>query len=688
MSKNGTFKDREPRKFLKEVETMKRIISAALALVCLLMLAGCGGGNLTDEEEYRKSEEESWGFQFIGEVPEYAQAEALPMADAFAGGSGTEEDPYQIANAAQLARLAYISNVKKDSELYREKSDYLEAWYILTDDIVWNDTSDFENWTEQAPQYAWDPICMIDAFSGVFDGNGHTISGLYMTSVWEPTIRHLSGDTAAFGLFGHVFGSRAPCAIKNVTIKDSLFQLFNVAYDVGGVAGSIANGNIENCHSSVTILVDGSNYVGGIAGTSSKGSISGCSFDGSICGRHKIYSLAGIVAVNGGTSVADCANRGNITPTESTLTMGGIMAEMSDSVDTVSVSDDMTFNVDVKTVRSTAIIENCANYADIAFGGGLVGDLLAFRNDIIIRNCRNEGNIGAAENNSGITGGLIGRLAAYGDNPEKNPGFIGKVTLEDCVNTGTISGIDGQLGGLVGCAAYQNGAELMISGCQNSGAVHCVAGQLGGILGTAVMHSSGEVTLIDCENSGDITSSSGSTGGLVGDVCFTWESEGRHFSITGGKNSGTISGSGYGIGGILGGALGDRGSAGESTEVKNCENAGTINGDLSCFIGGIVGYLPGNENSLTISDCVNTGALNVFAGADYQNPELLKEGDYYGVAGGIVSAAKTTMVMTNCRSSGEIHVEAGITDHVKTAEDIVFYFDEEPVLPYALRKTA
>lgn len=137
---------------------MKRIISAALALVCLLMLAGCGGGNLTDEEEYRKSEEESWGFQFIGEVPEYAQAEALPMADAFAGGSGTEEDPYQIANAAQLARLAYISNVKKDSELYREKFDYLEAWYILTDDIAWNDTSDFENWTEQAPQYAWDPI--------------------------------------------------------------------------------------------------------------------------------------------------------------------------------------------------------------------------------------------------------------------------------------------------------------------------------------------------------------------------------------------------------------------------------------------------------------------------------------------------------------------------------------------------
>lgn len=645
----------------------------------------------SDEEAYRQGEEESWGFQFIAEIPEYARAEAHPVADAFDGGDGTAENPYQIANADQLARLASISNIVRTSENYREsyaeKRELMKAHYILTADITWNDTADFSNWETQAPQYAWDPICMTDedSFSGVFDGNGHTIFGLYTVSIWEPTVRHMTGRSAAFGLFGYAsyLSSDEVGAIKNVSVQDSLFQLYNVAYDVGGIVGHMGSGRIENCHTNATILCDGANWVGGIVGNSFKTDIINCSFDGTIKGRHKIYDLAGIAAEASGASIVKCTNNGILTPTNDTMYLGGIVAEMTDSTETIIEQGDMSFTVSGTEVRSTTMIDSCINDASIPFGGGIVGELLAFRSDVVIRNCANNGTIGGEKGK--LLGGIIGRLAAYGDNPESHPGFISKVTVENCVNTGNVvSESEGKLGGIIALAAYQDGAELSIMKCKNTGNVSCNSGELGGILGAAVMYSNSTIELIDCENSASVTSAGGNTGGIVGDVCLISEDTERQFSIIQGKNSGYISGSGYGVGGILGGALGHHGGAGERVTISACENTGTVQATLPCFIGGVVGYLPGNENTITVSACMNDGTIKLTADEAWNKDGSVKSGDIYGVAGGIVGAAKFSAEISSCRSGGVFDIDDKITEQVMTISDVALRFDDEPILPHII----
>lgn len=65
-------------------------------------------------------------------------------------GCGTGEDPYQIADAAQLELPNQPLN--EDDSMYRN------AYYILTADISLNDTSDFDFWAEHAPRYTWEPM--------------------------------------------------------------------------------------------------------------------------------------------------------------------------------------------------------------------------------------------------------------------------------------------------------------------------------------------------------------------------------------------------------------------------------------------------------------------------------------------------------------------------------------------------
>ena len=75
------------------------------------------------------------------------------VATAFAGGSGTAEDPYQIANGAQLARFAAIVNGTLDGTQQNTA-----ACGKLTADIVLNDISNWENWESTAPANIWTPI--------------------------------------------------------------------------------------------------------------------------------------------------------------------------------------------------------------------------------------------------------------------------------------------------------------------------------------------------------------------------------------------------------------------------------------------------------------------------------------------------------------------------------------------------
>ena len=214
------------------------------------------------------------------------------VADGYAGGTGSPNDPFIIENAAQLAFLAAKVNSGES---------YYGVYFRLANDIVMNDTSDWKRWKNTAPANAWTPIGgdneNICAFAGIFDGDGHIVIGLYIKS-----------DLDFLGLFGRNEGT-----VKNLGVEKS--------YLIGGTrVGSIAGGNygtISNCYNAG--IVSGEDMVGGISGFSYYGVsfFNGCYNVGGISGTREVGGIIGYSA----SVITNCYNIGNISGNEN---VGGI----------------------------------------------------------------------------------------------------------------------------------------------------------------------------------------------------------------------------------------------------------------------------------------------------------------------------------------------------------------------------
>lgn len=203
---------------------------------------------------------------------------AIPMvssadSDPFAGGTGTSDDPYKIETKQQLSAVR----------------EYRESSFVLTKDIVFDDT-DFESGGEFYNNgKLWKSICSPNYFKGTFDGNGHKISNL-----------HLSGDA---GLF---YSVDSGSVIKNLTLEN--VKKINPGY---GVIGMSNYGTIENCVVSGTIHAGtSSGMVAGLVGINkSTGIIRNCCNTATICGRNAL--IGGIAAKNEG-NIVNCYNAGNV----------------------------------------------------------------------------------------------------------------------------------------------------------------------------------------------------------------------------------------------------------------------------------------------------------------------------------------------------------------------------------------
>ena len=159
------------------------------------------------------------------------------LTPAFAGGSGTEADPYQISTAEQLHNLSRLVNTTPHNYSFNNK------YYQLTTDIDLKD----EPWT---PIGYSSKIAFKGHFSGkLTDGQAPTISGL---SIANGTYYERNG------LFGYVLGG----SISDINIGGSI----TADSHIGSIAGSISEGTtLENCTSTCTITTT-TGYVGGIVG--------------------------------------------------------------------------------------------------------------------------------------------------------------------------------------------------------------------------------------------------------------------------------------------------------------------------------------------------------------------------------------------------------------------------------------
>ena len=160
-------------------------------------------------------------------------------AEKFAGGAGTVDDPYKISTGAELAYLA---------EKVNGGESYSGNYFKLTSDIRLN--------TDDVPTSGneWTPIGNGTAkpFSGIFDGAGHVISGLYIS------------DAAFPGLFGKVSGT-----VQNLVVQGSVTggdEAIGESEAAGGIC-STSEGEIQNCgfYGKVSDSTD-MLFIGGVAG--------------------------------------------------------------------------------------------------------------------------------------------------------------------------------------------------------------------------------------------------------------------------------------------------------------------------------------------------------------------------------------------------------------------------------------
>lgn len=254
-------------------------------------------------------------------------------------GSGTAEEPYQIGNAEELVVFRDIVNGANGRKLNSD------ACAVLTAGIVLNDGTFDENgrytkgesgmWlSDWTPMGQYERISTApEGYGGTFDGQGHTIKGLYVSTNAE--------NTHASGLFAQLTGS---AVVQNVTVTGYIYVRGEGGGAVGGIAGAANGAAIRNCRNLCDILLN--------------------KVDGSL-GRVQI-NAGGIAGFSSGT-IENCRNDGTlrtIAPNDDIGTMGrvgGIVGDMRDGF-------------------TTATIRNCYNVGEITGGGSI-------SNEGIVENC-------------------------------------------------------------------------------------------------------------------------------------------------------------------------------------------------------------------------------------------------------------------------------------------------------------
>ena len=273
------------------------------------------------------------------------------IADGFAAGDGTQDDPFQIETAAQLAHFAKTVN---------EGEAYLYKYIVLTADI---DLANKE----------WTPIGNhSNPFKGNFNGDNHTVTGM-----------QISGELDRVGLFGECTKHNVNSAIKNITVKDSVICGINF---VGAIVGYAEEINIENCRS-IGNTINGKTDVGGICGKIggySVGKVSQCYNSSKVTGRGRVGGIAGM-----GGIAENCLNTGEIMIINKAYQSagGGIFGIFDDTTASASitacvnlgkVSGGESFGgiVDSTDSKSTGHISNCYYNMDAITGGFDAGTAL------------------------------------------------------------------------------------------------------------------------------------------------------------------------------------------------------------------------------------------------------------------------------------------------------------------------
>lgn len=359
-------------------------------------------------------------------------------------GTGTLEDPYQIGTLDEL--YWFVDYVNASTLTDDEKLNAHNA--VLTADIVVNNGVMSEE-TNSSRVAHW---TSIKNYNAVFDGQGHTISGIYFDDYYTDTY---SGT-------GFISNTKSESAeIKNLGIINSYFTSYNTY--LGAICG-YSYGTIENCYNNSTVYgieregtpSPRAGHVGGICGYS-ENSIINCYNMGNVSNSVGTYA-AGICSHYMGTEIINCYNTGNISAKRCAA---GIYA-----------------------YRNSAQINNveyCYNTGNITVEGDSVyktqaGGISATLSYTTIRYCYNLGDI---ESNSSKSDARAGGILCRGD-------FAPNATIENCYNQGYISAKSSDGAAYAGGIVSDLYTSVVIENCYNysgllaSGTTARAAGHIAG----------------------------------------------------------------------------------------------------------------------------------------------------------------------------------------------------------------
>jgi len=391
----------------------KKAVTLALTL---LLLSSCASFGLS----YIVVEKKELRFR----IPNLITGDSVNLRSRFAGGNGTENDPYRISNVTQL----------QDMNLD------LSANYTLVNDIDasetshWNDEKGFSpvaNNSDSVNVYYFNGT----PFTGSFDGQDYTIRELYINRWYEDYV----------GLFGYIGNNGR---ISNVVLIDCNIEGGTF---VGGLV-SYNSGIVQNCFSTGNAF--GIFFTGGLVGDN-QGTMQNCSATGKVTG----FMGGGLIGVCHGM-VMNCSATGNV---RGSYDNGGLVGKnfgtIQDCSSTGYVSGQEGLGGLVGVNRGT--VQNCYATGNVSGQedlGGLVGE-----NSGSVQNCYATGNvIGEEENLGGLVGvnsGSVQNCSATGNvsGVYDVGGLIGdnEGLVQNCYATGNVSG-EYSIGGLVGNMSIQS----------------------------------------------------------------------------------------------------------------------------------------------------------------------------------------------------------------------------------------
>ena len=481
------------------------------------------------------------------------------MGGTYGGGSGTEEDPYQIGSAEDIIEMSGLSDDWDDH--FMMITDVNMADYMFTTAVIAPDTENTNSSFQGIP------------FTGVFDGGDHKIIHL--------TIDTVEASNDYLGLFGKISGEQAEvknlglenvsviggnasgilgslCGINETGTISNCYTIGPVTEGsvLGGLCGVNDSGTISDCH--VTGSVTGYNVVGGLCG-SNGGTISNCHVTGDVMGAYidlhspsmMYIGVGGLVGLNGG-GISDCSASGSVI---GEYEVGGLVGHSSGFISDCSTSGSVIgeyevgglvgingeeYGYDEGSSFLAGKIEDCSSTSAVkATGdicGGLVGNniagsiidsysagsvtghhsvggLVGVNGDTIIT-CHGTSNVRGRYSVGGLVGSNAGRYE-WVDGMHGYADWYSPSTVSDCYSTGSVLGYAGDIGGLCGVNTNTSIIERCYASNIVSGDTNTYV--LGGLCGR---NENG--TINDCYSTGSI-----STGFVIGGLCGVNSFEGQ-----------------------------------------------------------------------------------------------------------------------------------------------------------------